>query len=331
MGSNGQRKSMYKDNTSKRYDQDMIRNAIEVVKSRIFYESLGLGCKKASSTEYHDPCLWCGGKDRFHWNFAGSRQGKGACRQCGTSCDIIDIYKKKNGIDNIIEVIKRVAPEALKKTHKGTWEQPAPKQEPGPGPENDQALNKIKEHWENRCSIQGPGLIKRLLCDRRKIDLKTVELLIKTGRVKSCNHGGVMSAAFSFLSLQGEVQAIQFLTVNEQPFPSTTKNDNSDPAKRVFLGGSKPGGDCFFFAGQAIDQAEGNLFMLEGVVNAITMAQFYPNDCIIALGGSTLTKKLEALKPYVNRFENIICCGDNDEAVQKLNHIIRVALGGESQ
>jgi len=318
---------MSKYNTKKQYDQSLISHAIDVVKSRLSIETLAPGLKKASNTEYHMPCFWCGGTNRFWWNFAGTMQGKGACRQCNISCDIIDIYKKINGIDNIIEVIKQVAPETLEqkdfKEFQPFTEQP---------PKNDNKIdNKIKEHWENRCSIQGPGLIKRLLCDRRKIDHETVDILIKAGRVKSCNHTGVMSVAFPFLSLQGEIQAIQFLTIDEQPFPFTTKGENCSPANKVFFKGSKPGGDRFFFAGQPIDQAEGNLFILEGIINSITMAQFYPDACILALGGSTYTKKLEALKPYLNRFEKIICCGDNDEAGQKLNQAIRAALGGENK
>ena len=154
-----------------------------------------------------------------------------------------------------------------------------------------------------------------LLHGRRGIAKSTVKALHETGLLMVKNHVGKLSMAVPFKTLQGKVSAIQFLSVDETKFPFADD-------KRVFGKNHPAGSECFFMCGADVTkftvQEKGIVILNEGVINAITAFEWFPNACCIALGGSTYTAKVKALKPYLEHVEKVIVCVDNDSASKKM-------------
>ena len=50
--------------------------------------------RKATADEYHGPCPWCGGTDRFR-----VRADFFACRQCGRTGDAINFVQEHDNVD----------------------------------------------------------------------------------------------------------------------------------------------------------------------------------------------------------------------------------------
>ncbi|WP_287037855.1 DUF3987 domain-containing protein [Desulfobacter sp.] len=163
------------------------------------------------------------------------------------------------------------------------------------------------------------------LFSKRGLTGEVIRILTEARGLKVTAHAGKQCVAVPYVSLQGEIKATQFLTIDQRPFPFTEKNK---PANKVFGRGDKPGDDCFFFAGPGPDQAKEFIFC-ESVINAMTAFQWFPDACCIALGGSTYTKKAEALKPYINVTKTVRVAQDNDPAGDKMLQAIKKILNGQ--
>ena len=265
--------------------------------------------KKESSASDCGPCFFCGGVDRF---VVKKKDGKEHCwcRHCHPEpMDIIDFHAWVSHTD-----IKGLARQYLNGySDTGTSRpqggvqtlEPARQKERSPEPP-DPKLSKV---WNDHCSSQTLPIVKQLFCDARGLSEAIIEQLHRAGKLKTKTHAGKLSAAVTYTTIDGVIQAIQYITIDGEPYPFTVKNDN--PANKVFLGGSKAGSDCYFFCGADIQVAR-RLIICESVINAITAYECFPDACCIALGGSTYTKKVKALKPYLDHIEKVIVCGDND-------------------
>lgn len=90
--------------------------------------------------------------------------------------------------------------------------------------------------------------------------------------------------------------------------------------------GSAIGKDCYFICGADINTAK-HFIIAESVINALTAAECFPDACCIALGGSTVTNKVTALKPYAERVERVTVLVDHDDASEKMLRAIWDILG----
>ncbi len=185
----------------------------------------------------------------------------------------------------------------------------------------------IKEHLPDVTFQEfAPQTIQDLLCRKRGLDTKVVEELIKTERLLMSNHAGKQSVKVPYWSFQGQVKATQYLSIDQEPFPFTAQSGK--PANKVFGKGDKPGSDCFFIAGPEPNQAN-TWIISEAVINALTANQWFPDACCIALGGSTYTRKVEALKPYINATKTVCVAQDNDPAGEKMVQAVYKVLGSK--
>ena len=206
---------------------------------------------------------------------------------------------------------------------------------------HEKAMDKIDFHcWKDGKSVS--DLIKEYLPDddtgrneyttpmdlfsRRGLAEKAVNIIVESMGIKVAKHAGKQCVAVPYVTLDGETRATQYLTIDQKPFPFTEKNGK--PANKVFGKGDKPGGNCFFIAGPGPDQVK-FLIISESIFNTITARKLFPDACCIALGGSTLTRKVSALKPYLNSVERVVVCQDNDNAGNKMVQAIYKILGNK--
>lgn len=240
--------------------------------------------KKESSTSLCGPCPVCGGNDRF---VLKTDSGKCFCRGCHEqSMDVIDFHCWTTG-KTTGELMREYLP----------------------------------DDTEHQSDTQQPTAYD--LFSKRGLADEVIRVLTEARGLKVAAHAGKQCVAVPYVTLNGQVLATQFLTIDGKPFPFTKKNK---PANKVFQKGSKPGAECFFFAGQDISQAD-ILVISESVIDSMTTAQLMPDACSIALGGSTYTQKLSALKPYLQGVKKVIVCQDADEAGSKMAQKIHAALG----
>ncbi len=207
-----------------------------------------------------------------------------------------------------------------------------------------QAMDVIDFHcWESGKTIQ--ELIREYLTDdagqdkdtrqptphdlfsKRGLTGEVIRVLTETRGIKVTAHDGKQCVAVPYVTLDGETKATQYLTIDQGPFPFTQK-EGRRPANKVFGKGDKPGDDCFFLAGPGPDQAD-KIIITEGVINALTAWQWFPKACCIALGGSTYTRKVKALKPYIRQTAKVIICQDNDDAGKRMVQSIHQVLGNK--
>lgn len=165
---------------------------------------------------------------------------------------------------------------------------------------------------------------------RRLISQEIVKKAIDDGRLRYCKHTGKDAVAVPFFSLQRkkinggceyappELMALQFITVDGEPFPFTV-DDTGKGKNKVFQAGSTHE-DGFFQAGIDFNQAvlEGRgLVIVEGVIDALSVAQAVPDICCLATGSTSYTKKLSAIKPHISKLKSITIFQDNDAAGEK--------------
>lgn len=271
--------------------------------------------KKESSTSYCGPCFFCGGDDRGFVKKDGEERY--ICRHCQPKgMDVVDFHAKRLGTD-----IKGLARQYLNGSSSSGTEtartpggvaslSPARQEEPPEPP--DPALLRT---WNDKCSSQALPAVKKFLGDARGLTDAVIEQIHKAGKVKTIYHAEKLSLAVAYTTLDGVLQVIQYFTIDGQPYPFTVKNGN--PVNKIFNKGAKAGGECFFFCGAYLQMAD-RLIITEGVFDALTASECFPDACCIALGGSTYTKKLKALQSHLDHIEKIIVCGDNDTASEKM-------------
>lgn len=262
------------------------------------------GLSRESATSLAGPCRWCGGKDRFVYR---EDSGKYHCRQCGSKGDILDFYIN-SGEGSIPELKNKY----LFCTTAGAQAEcstlfPCPAENENPTPTPD-----LAERWGQIFTFQYKleHVLKQLyslFVDRRKIGADTISKAVSSGYLFLCNHRGKPSAACKYMDLDGNITAIQYLTLDESPFEGAED-------KRVFHPGSQPK-KGFFFAGECLERAD-KIVIVESVVNALSIADQVTGVCCIAIGSTMFTDKLNDLIPFLE-MKPLICCLDNDQAGRK--------------
>ncbi|MCK4619353.1 MAG: toprim domain-containing protein, partial [Desulfobacterales bacterium] len=261
--------------------------------------------KKESENSLCGPCPKCGGEDRFVYK---TDSGKFWCRQCRPAensppGDIIDFHKWLNELTTS-DLIKKYFP----KDEQG-------QKEPGKKESPAELWASIIQKYTN------DNPVYRLFSNRRKINKDAVSQVLAQGEVRFFKHRGKEAVACAFRELDGDknVLAVQCLSVDEKAFSYTDEN-------KVFTKGSKASESCFFQAGTEIKKAN-QIIICEAVINAISGAECMPDACFLALGGSTLYKKVKALRKYRDNGKQIICFFDNDEAGRKATQSVAKLLG----
>ena len=263
------------------------------------------GLIKESENSLCGPCPKCGGEDRFVYK---TDSGKFWCRQCRPAentppGDIIDFHKWLNELTTS-DLIKKYFP----KDEQG-------QKEPGKKESPTELWASIIQKYTN------DNPVYRLFSNRRKINKNAVSQVFAQGKVRFFKHRGKEAVACAFRELDGDqnVLAVQCLSVDEKAFSYTDKN-------KVFTKDSKASESCFFQAGTEIKKAN-QIIICEAVINAISGAECMPDACFLALGGSTLYKKVKALRKYRDNGKQIICFFDNDEAGRKATRSVANLLG----
>jgi len=287
-------------NNSSGYSQQ-----INDLKSMLPSVSSCTALKKESANSFCGPCPKCGGRDRFVYK---TDSEKCWCRQCHEKpMDIIDfhcwIYGKK---------IKE-----LFKDYQITFSQSSQE-------DFDQyKKSSLQEQWNGILNIKDKKPIKSLLIDKRRLTKDVVRKAWEADNIRFKNHAGKDSVAISYKTMQGDVRAIQCITIDGEPFPFTI--ETGKPANKVFIKGSESGKECFFICGTDFKKSK-KVVIVESVVNAMTVAQCYPEACCIAIGGSTYIKKTTVLKPFKDG-KKFVCAFDNDDAGKKAAQMISNLLG----
>ena len=263
------------------------------------------GLIKESENSLCGPCPKCGGEDRFVYK---TDSGKFWCRQCRPAestpaGDIIDFHKWLDELTTS-DLIKKYFP----KDEQG-------QKEPGKKEFPAELWASIIQKYTN------DNPVYRLFSNRRKINKDAVSQVFAQGKVRFFKHRGKEAVACAFRELDGDqnVLAVQCLSVDEKAFSYTDKN-------KVFTKDSKASESCFFQAGTEIKKAN-QIIICEAVINAISGAECMPDACFLALGGSTLYKKVKGLRKYRDNGKQIICFFDNDEAGRKATQSVEKLLG----
>ena len=295
---------------------------------RAYYESQGCELGRAG------PDVWTkNNRCPFHEEENGSFgvnmfTGQFKCFGCDAKGSVFDFHMRKHGVD-FKTSLKQLAEFSGVNIDEDKKPDLLEEGKPKCKPDQAQAPKKIskkelqkKAEQEKNPAIQKmwDDLLKNntnekpvfdLLCDRRKIAKEIVRVIFVTGKARFHKNYQKVCVAIPYTTLQGEVLAIQNISVDGEPFPFTAKN--GQPANKAFIKGSKAGQACFFWAGADIESAK-ILIIVESPINAITAYECFPDACCIAIGGSTFTKKVKALIPHIEHMEKIILCFDNDEA-----------------
>lgn len=280
-------------NNFKENSQEKIRSLKERLPSIISCTEL----KEESRDSFCGPCPKCGGKDRFVYK---TDSGKGWCRQCHEKpMDVIDFHSWINGkslkallaenfLNDVIQEKIPLNPSA------GMW------------------TIFLKEHTNEKP-------VNNFFSNRGNSHA-TAKTAYDEGKVRFAKHDTMDCVAFPYKTFTGEVGAIQFLTVNGKPFP------HFDGKNKVFTKGSKPGEACFSQHGTPIDDAD-TIVVVESVTDAISGAEAFPEVCWLAIGSTSYTKKVKAVRSYRNQGKKIVCAFDNDDAGSAATQKVAKYLG----
>lgn len=259
------------------------------------------------------------------------------CHSCGFQDDINALAMRING-DGVMDHIKRYAPDLLDSAqrdaeHESIREDFQAYQAP---PKSNKApkLNFILSKY---CQIaktqEDVDKLLSYLCGIRGHHQEYMLPLIQSGQIRLKIHGQpgtqVSCVATAFTSLQGDqVGDIQVFTLDENPFPH---KPGEKPTKRKFqpktTGADIAGVNAFNQFGCPIHKAK-RAVIVESMNDALSLLPLIDDEtAILNIGGSGLTKKLEAIKPHLPHLQQIISAGDNDHAGQKMNQDIKAILG----
>ncbi len=255
------------------------------------------GLEKESGNSLKGPCPKCGGKDRFVYKTDTRRFW---CRQCNEQGgDVIDFHIWLNNT-----------------TTGDLFSQYLPKddQEGNQGRSMTAQWKSILTQYTNKAPVYR-------LFTGRKISEATIDKAFLEGKIRFFKHRGKDSVACAYTELNGikNVLAIQCLSVDGIVFPFADEN-------KVFLKDSKAGENCFFQIGTAIKKAK-TIILCEAVIDALSCADCLPEACVLAIGGTSLSKKVKALRPHRDSGKTIICFFDNDEAGRKATQAVARVLG----
>lgn len=270
-------------------------------------------------------CPLCGGDDRFYLNVAEQR---GYCTHCtpkgedltGWHClinnkkhpsELLELYPMNgDGVINSYPIT----------TNTPTQTQP------------QKTVEDVRKRWQAIISNNhNRQPVLDLLVSKRMLSGDIVNQYFDSGKFRYEKHVDKDSVAVPFFSLQGkringgcefappELMALQFITVDGEAFPFTVDKETGKGNNKVFQSGSTHS-DGFFQAGiefnKAVSEGKG-IVIVEGVIDALTVAQCVPDVCCLATGSTVYTKKIEHLKPYIRRVGRVIVFQDNDKAGEK--------------
>lgn len=193
----------------------------------------------------------------------------------------------------------------------------------------------ICTRWNNLLKNEDTEPLLTLLIDRRKLSEETVQKAFNDEKIRYAEHAGKSSMAVPFYSLQGEINgpsvqifALQFITIDGEPFTFTIDPDTGKGKNKVFMKGSNHD-DGFFQAGASFKDVlrdHGKVAIVEGVIDALTGAQVAPEIHWLATGSTAYTKKINYLKQYLNSLERIIIFQDNDKTATDFVHKVSSIL-----
>jgi|GEM_PF-3344693 len=263
------------------------------------------------------PCPLCGGDDRFVYKI---NSGKFWCRHCHDKPgDVIDFHRWYTGatITDLKEKHLNTDDFNTKPQYNKLKEQAPALSMISSRPENGK-ISSLEDKWERISSVINKPDSLYPLFDRRAIPRENVDMAFQKGILRVCNnHRGKRAAAVRFDSFDGSITAIQFLSVDEQPFDGTDD-------KRVFHVGSKAS-EGFFYVGPSPEKAE-RIVVVESIINAFSGVSVIPDYCWIAVGSTTSTRKLDELRPFK---EKVVLCFDADLPGRNATNKASTILGGE--
>lgn len=276
---------------------------------------------KAGANEFEGPCPFCkerngaGGDNRFVvWmKDEGESKNRYYCRKCPdgkNTGDKIDFHRRMNGNLSIKGLAYMYASEVVTPAPKNTEQK------------KDTTLPDFREEFKSiSLSDSSKKEILDYLTKDRGIDTKVVESIFAKDQIRHIfkDSTAAMVVPYSTMGSKPIVPAYQYIALNGKTFDG--KN------KQRFNAGSKAGSECFFVAGNT-NLSVKTILLYEAVIDAISGAELYPDDLHLSLGGSTLTKKITALKQFVGK-KKIIVCQDNDVAGNKMVSSICKILGYE--
>lgn len=282
------------------------------------------GLKRQGHNELSGPCPFCGGKDRFVVFTKG--KDRFICRGClPGGGDRIELHRRLYRHDKAIDLARvtvphmfdgSIPPPALR--HQ-TREPISPARQEKPMPDFTEYINGLPS------SEDVEKYIMALFVENRGIDYQIVKDHIKRENIRYTTHKGVPAVVIPYGGENGKIPAVQLISVNGKaaPFPGCQGQD------KKFLKGSKASAPCFFHAGVSLPKTD-TLMIHEGVIDAISGAQLFPDSCHVALGGSTYIRKVNVLKIWIRgNIKRIIVCQDNDPAGDKMVNAVRAILGSD--
>ncbi len=216
--------------------------------------------KKESETSYSGPCPKCGGNDRFVYKTDSKRFW---CRGCRPPEEIppgdkIDFHCW----------LENSSVKDLAKRYIGNNKFPANNSLKGHSP---------AELWQRFSKEQiNEKQIFNFLMGKRKISHETVKKLIKEKKVSYCEHALRKSLVVSYKDFQGNVKAVQYISLEG--------NFNGLDSNKLFSKGSKPSQSCFFQCGAALKDAK-IIVLTEAAINAMSGLDCMENVCFLARAG----------------------------------------------
>ena len=262
---------------------------------------------KAGADEFEGPCPFCGGTDRFVV-FPGEKN-RYLCRKCSPtdkdgkrhSGDKIAFHIKFKEFKTFMELAKNVVPHVFSSA--GNI---APKKKPGRKKRKKPSID-FSSWWKGLpTNATQKTKIHEFLVDERDIDPKVVDKHIAKGNLKYAEINGELHVLAAYKSSDG-LPAVQRLTM---------KN-------KAFIKNSEASSQCLFIAGSRADKVD-SIMIHESVIDALSGECLYPDICHIAIGSTTLTRKVSVLKGLDKK---ILVAQDNDEAGEKMLKTIIDILG----
>lgn len=321
-------------------------NKNEVLKNtdqRSYYQSeLGISSFKINSEGWSQN-INCPFHDDNNASFGVNLlDGQFRCFGCDEKGSIFDFHMKKHGVSfpeavKQLAIIAGIADCSRNSSLDHTSSDQPPLSEHGATQDIDQQIQEapsssLLNYWETKClrinsGVKG-GSAYQLFVEERKLSPEIIDKSINDGKIKYKTYAQKKSLIIPFYNLEGnDIYALQCFSVDGQPYPFTI--ERGSPANKLYIKGSKPGKFCFFDRGAPIEDSK-IIVLTESVINAFSGAQLMPDVCFLALGGSTFTEKISALRPYRDQGKKIICFFDNDaageHAVKQTSRIIGVKL-----
>jgi putative DNA primase/helicase len=264
--------------------------------------------KKKTENEHAGSCPKCGGDDRFIvWG-----NGRYWCRGCNWHGDKIDFFKWYHNCE--IEELQKTylsCSSDLAKSPTSISKDPA----------DHSSNNEHEYYWRDLIEEStNTDPIYRLFVINRKISKSVIEQAIKNKSLCFYKYYRISTVACVYRKLGDDkaATAIQYISVGGDTL-------TRDGKAKIFKKGSKAQ-EGFFQCGKPIDEAE-IIILTEAVIDALSISNAYPDACVLAVGGTSLTKKVKSLRKYRDADKKIICFFDHDDAGKNATKEIAKIIG----